>query len=113
MKPFTVGRLIPAAGCLLVVLACQGPGEFQYAATFARLPGDTLLVEAIDSYISFAPSGDYVGEWRIDSSDLVAREHAVFGSLAMGRNCHWGSTWVPTMGSCSPAAPGSPLAGRQ
>lgn len=61
----------------------EGPGEFQYATTFARLPGDTLLVEAMDRYISFAPSGDYVGEWRIDSSDLVARERAVCSPSAL------------------------------
>lgn len=61
----------------------EGPGEFQYATTFARLPGDTLLLEAIDRYIAFAPNGDYVGEWRIDSSDLVARERAACGPGAL------------------------------
>ena len=61
----------------------EGPGEFQYSSTFARLPGDTLLVEAIDRYISFTSNGDYVGEWRIDSSDLVARERAACGPSAL------------------------------
>ena len=61
----------------------EGPGEFEYASTFARLTGDTVLVEAIDRYISFASNGDYVGEWRIDSSDLVARERAACGPSAL------------------------------
>lgn len=61
----------------------EGPGEFQYASTFVRLPGDTLLVEAIDRYISFASDGDYLSEWRIDSADLVARKRAACGPSAL------------------------------
>ncbi len=61
----------------------EGPGEFHYATTFARLPGDTLLVEAMDRYISFASNGDHVGEWRIDSSDLVERERVGCGPSAL------------------------------
>ncbi len=35
----------------------EGPGEFEYAATFVRLPGDTLLVDAGDRHILFSPNG--------------------------------------------------------
>ena len=52
----------------------EGPGEFEYASTFARLPGDTLLVDAGDRHISFTPDGDYVGEERIDGMRFFATE---------------------------------------
>ncbi len=101
----------------------EGPGEFQYASTFARLPGDTLLVEAIDRYISFASNGDYVGEWRIDSADLVARKRAACGPsalLADGSLLHcaldrpeaggrWGSRLVAQLLRATPDGPEVPL----
>lgn len=101
----------------------EGPGEFQYASTFARLPGHTLLVEAIDRYISFASNGDYVGEWRIDSSDLIARKRAACspsalladGSLfhcAVGRpevGDRWGSRLVAQLLRATPDGTEVPL----
>ena len=57
----------------------EGPGEFQYAATFVRLPGDTLLVDAGDRHILFSPNGDYTREEAIDVMSLYARDRAVCG----------------------------------
>ena len=57
----------------------EGPGEFQYAATFVRLPGDTLLVDAGDRHILFSPNGDYAREEAIDVMGLYARDRAVCG----------------------------------
>ena len=50
----------------------EGPGEFGFAATFVRLPGDTLLVDAGFRHISFTPEGDYAGERDIDAARYFA-----------------------------------------
>ena len=44
----------------------EGPGEFEDAASFVRLPGDTLLVDAGDRHLLFSPAGEYVRQTRID-----------------------------------------------
>lgn len=36
----------------------EGPGEFEYAESFVRLAGDTLLVDAGDRHLRFSPTGD-------------------------------------------------------
>ena len=45
----------------------EGPGEFEYASSFVRLAGDTLLIDAGDRFILFGPAGEYLGERRIDT----------------------------------------------
>ena len=61
----------------------EGPGEFEYAATFARLPGDTLLLDAGDRHILFAPNGDYAREETIDIVALTARDRAACGPSSL------------------------------
>lgn len=60
----------------------EGPGEFMYSTTFARLPGDTLLVDVGGRHIFFTPDGDYVGEERIDVMRFFATE-GICGPLAL------------------------------
>ena len=57
----------------------EGPGEFEYAATFVRLPGDTLLVDAGDRHILFSPNGDYARQEAIDVMGVYARDLAFCG----------------------------------
>ena len=57
----------------------EGPGEFEYAATFVRLPGDTLLVDAGDRHILFSPNGDYAREKAINVVGVYARDRALCG----------------------------------
>ncbi|MDE2796532.1 MAG: 6-bladed beta-propeller [Gemmatimonadota bacterium] len=61
----------------------EGPGEFEYAADFVRLQGDTLLVDAGDRHILFSPSGDYVREKTIDVMGLHARDRAFCGPRSL------------------------------
>ena len=44
----------------------EGPGEFEYAESFVRLAGDTLLVDAGERHLRFSPGGDYVRQTVID-----------------------------------------------
>ncbi|MDE2873813.1 MAG: hypothetical protein OXU69_16080 [Gemmatimonadota bacterium] len=61
----------------------EGPGEFEYAATFVRLPGDTLLVDAGDRHLYFAPNGDYAGEKAIDLVGLLGRDRTACGPISL------------------------------
>ena len=44
----------------------EGPGEFEYAGSFVRLDGDTLLVDAGERHLVFGPTGDYIRQTRIE-----------------------------------------------
>ena len=55
----------------------EGPGEFEYAESFVRLAGDTLLVDAGARHLLFSPTGDYVRQTMIDVERHFSGERAV------------------------------------